>query len=164
MQSSHRGDHQNITKGSTQTIRCGILSQEIWDTAHPMQTLRYDVLGASLPHEFKLIKAPVLNVQIINLLSNQPQLLPAIFEINGRTYQVMIDTGATISTIPEHSEILKVAQVKIKRANVLVELAGRSKEHLNKKCKLHIRPSGSTITSVQAIFYIYPNKGDIFGH
>lgn len=115
--------------------------------------------------QFKRIKAPesITENGIINLLSEQPHLLAAYFEINGCAYQVMVDTGATISCLPEHGEVLKSSTQRISDANLLVELANGGKEHVNKKTKVRLRPAGSTASPKEAQMYITNGVDHIFG-
>ena len=103
-----------------------------------------------------------MSTNIINLLCDQPHLLSATFDINGRAYQVMIDTGATISCLPEQGDVLKHTQSKMENANLVVELAGDKIEYINKKVKMNVKPTGSNAACHPAYFYV--QKGtDIFG-
>lgn len=91
-------------------------------------------------------------------------LLSATFEINGRLCQVMVDTGATISCLPEHGEILKQSYFRPERTNVLVKMANGSNEHVNTKIKAAIRPAHSAVEPRVAQFYIQSGVKDIFGY
>lgn len=133
-----------------------------------MSTLSVDALVATLSKSFKLIKASVSRSskqdQIINLLSNETHLLSALFEINGRPYQVMIDTGATISCIPEYGEIMKHKTSRLEKTNVLVKLANGKEDCIHFKLKAAIRPSGSTSKPQTGQFYILSGKREIMGY
>lgn len=103
------------------------------------------------------------NKSIINTLADEQHLLSAVFEINGRVCQVMVDTGATISCIPEHGEIMKHARNRVEKTNLTVQLANNATETIDKKIKAHMRPAGSKTPPSQVQFYIHPNMKDIFG-
>lgn len=129
-----------------------------------MLSLSIYALVKTLPHAFKLIKASVSKSQIVNLSSDEPHLLSAIFDINGRAYQVMIDTGATISCLPENGEIMQHLQDKIEKANLTVELATGAIEYVKKKTRARIRPTGSAVKAQPVQFYIQSGAKDIFGY
>lgn len=75
-------------------------------------------------NSFKLARAPVSSTNIISLLNHeQSYLLSAIFEINGSSFQVMIDTGASISCLPELGKVLSTSRRKTENANLLVQVA-----------------------------------------
>lgn len=120
-------------------------------------------LVEALCQEFKLIKASV-PTDIMNILSGHPHLLSATFDINGRACQVMIDTGATISCLPEHGDIMTHTRNKPQRANLVIELANGKVEHVNKRIRVYIRPSGSRTLAAPAEFYIQNGARSIFGY
>lgn len=97
-------------------------------------------------------------------MSDQPHLLSAIFEVNGCPYQVMIDTGATTSFIPEHGEIMKLSLMHVEPANLMVELADGKTEHISKKMQAMIKPIGSNCRPEKVYFYIQNRHHDIFGY
>lgn len=114
---------------------------------------------------FKLVKAPVSPTNIISLLNHeQSYLLSATFEINGRSFQVMIDTGASISCLPELGQVLSSTKTKTESANLLVQVADGATVHLNKRTRALIRPSGSRVLPKEVLFYIQPRTRDIFGY
>lgn len=122
----------------------------------------------SLFRSFKLIKAPELKQQSIhhafNLLTSSVRLLSASFEINGRNYEVMIDTGASISLIPEFGEIMKKPLYNIEKTNVLITLANGKDDHINSKIKAMMRPKSSLVKPSLVKFYIQPGAKDILGY
>lgn len=129
-----------------------------------MSALRSDALGASLYREFKLESASVFNKHhLLNSLADEQHLLSAIFEINGRICQVMIDTGATISCIPENGEIMKHARKRLEQANLQIKLADGSSTYVDKKVRLSTRPAGSNTKPFLIPFYVQNNSSDIFG-
>lgn len=98
------------------------------------------------------------------MLSDEPHLLSAEFEINGHPYPVMIDTGATISCIPEFGSIIKNSRTKLEKANVEVNLANNAIKKLNKKFQAILRPAGSTKKPRVVQLYVQNNVRDIFGY
>lgn len=118
-----------------------------------------------MSRQFKIIKASAssADIGIINLLSAEPHLLAADFEINGKTYQVMVDTGATISCVPEHGQILRSSRAKLSEANLIVELANGGVEHVDKKTKVFLRPAGSTVQPKPALVYVTNGVQHLFG-
>ena len=106
--------------------------------------------------------ASVSNKSIISSLADEQHLLSAVFEINGKVCQVMVDTGATISCIPENGEILKNARNRVEKADMTLQMANQVTERVTSKIKAHMRPAGSTIKPASVQFYIYPNMRDIF--
>lgn len=91
-------------------------------------------------------------------------LLSATFEINGRECQVMVDTGATISCLPEYGEILKRTCFHPEKTNVLVKMANGCDEHISAKVKAAIKPACSAVKPRVAQFYIQSGAKDIFGY
>lgn len=91
-------------------------------------------------------------------------LLSATFDINGRHYEVMIDTGATISCLPEHGDIIQHAGFRPEKTNVLVKMANGRDEHMCYKTKAYIRPTQSTVQPRVAQFYVLSGAKDIFGY
>lgn len=79
----------------------------------------------------------------MSVFNDGPHLLSAMYEINGHLYRIMIDTGATVSCVPEFGEIAKLARAE--KANILIELAHGGIEHVNKKIKAYIRPGSSNV-------------------
>lgn len=124
-------------------------------------------MDETLPRQFKLEEAPVLNnnkQDIINLLCNKMYLLSATFEINGRQCQVMVDTGATISCLPEYGEVLKHTCFSPEKTNVLVKMANGCDEHISAKVRAAIKPACSAVKPRVAQFYIQSGAKDIFGY
>lgn len=122
-------------------------------------------LGETLCREFKLIRASVLpKNNILGILNNEPHLLTARFEINNRVYPVIIDTGATISFLPEHGIIVQQLSLSMREANVNIRLANGEATNVNKKTSAFIRPFGSHSTPVKATFYVNRNTNKILGH
>lgn len=132
-----------------------------------MLQLPDDALDKTLSRLFKLATASASrkNKQqhVIHLLS-KIHLLSASFEINGQPYEVMIDTGATISCLPQHGQILRNTHYQPEKANLLVKMANGKDEHIGEKIKARIRPTGSTAEPKLAKFYIQPGIKDIFGY
>jgi len=129
-----------------------------------MCTLWPDALDSSLPRPFKLIKASLSYTHVIHLLRDKPILLSAQYEIDGFRYEVMIDTGATISCIPEHGKIAQRSQYKSTRANVLVEMAGGSTETMDRKITANIKPACKNCSYKATTFLIQKGRTDILGY
>lgn len=98
------------------------------------------------------------------MLSDEPHLLSAKFEINGLTFPVMIDTGATISCVPEYVDLIRYSQPKLEKANITINLANNSIEHVSKKIRAYIRPFGSTREPRIVQLYVQDKAKDIFGY
>lgn len=132
-----------------------------------MFKLPQNALDKTLSSVFKLIKAPAFSSEhksVINLLSSKTYLLSASFEIDGRLYEVMIDTGASISIIPEYGDIIQRTKSKLEKSNIIVTLADGRDEHINSKVKVTFRPKGSSVEPRMAYFYVQPGAKDIFGY
>lgn len=76
----------------------------------------------------------------------------------------MVDTGATISCIPEHGDIMKRSQAKIEKANLTVQLACGAQEHINKRIRAQIKPHRSEGKTEEVYLYVQNNAKDIFGY
>lgn len=129
-----------------------------------MYKLWFSPLDPPLPSAFKLIKAPVPVKDIIGLLNRQPCLLTALFEFDGEVVPVIVDTGATISFLPEHGAILKTHRLRLQPANVNVRLANNGTINLEKKVQLPLRPKGSICAPALGTFYVGRNTKDVLGH
>lgn len=104
-------------------------------------------------------------MEIVNLLKNeQSYLLSAMFNINGNSYRVMIDTGASISCLPELGKVLRDPQTKLESANILVQVADGNTVHLRKRARVVLKPEGSSVRPKEVLFYIQPKERDIFGY
>lgn len=86
-----------------------------------------------------------------------------MFDINGQAYRVMIDTGATVSCIPEFGDIMKYSRARLEKANLTVELANGVTSHISSKVKGFLRPAGSSVRPQQVQFYVQSNSRDLFG-
>lgn len=100
----------------------------------------------------------------LGFLSNEPKLLTAKFIINNAIHQVIIDTGATISCLPEYGQIMKYTKAKCKPASLNVHLANDKIIHINKKISMSVKPIGSNVPSVEVPFYITNEISQILGH
>lgn len=122
----------------------------------------------SLYRYFKLIKASeskhIPRTNAINLLSKKVCLLSASFEVNGYNYDVMIDTGASISLLPEFGAIMKKPLHKMEKTNMLVTLANGKDDHISSKIKALIKPKASLVAPRLVKFYIQPGAKDILGY
>lgn len=76
----------------------------------------------------------------------------------------MIDTGATISCVPENGEIMRYARNRVEKANLAIKLADGSSGYIDKKIRVHMRPAGSRSKPVQVSLYVQNNIYDIFGY
>lgn len=129
-----------------------------------MWSLQQLALEPSLPRTFKLIKASVPLHDIIGTLDRDHCLLTALFEVDGETISVIVDTGATISFIPEHGKIITTHRVRPQQTNVNVMLADDGITHINKKAFLTLRPKDSNEKAKLVPFYISNGATKVLGH
>lgn len=101
---------------------------------------------------------------VIGALKGKPRILLAKFEINNILYPVIIDTGATISFIPENGAIARTATKSIQEANLNAKLADGKVIHVNKKCIIGLRPYGSRHEPMKSTFYINRCVSKILGY
>lgn len=122
-------------------------------------------LGQTLLQEFKIESASVSRRnEIAGLMNKGPCLITVEFEVSGSIHPVIIDTGATVSFVPENGTILKSAQHKILPANLNVILADDSSTLIDKKVILPIRPRGLREKPKMFPFYIHNNCDKVLGH
>lgn len=62
-------------------------------------------------------------IQSIGSINTLPCLLIAHFELCGIVIPVVVDTGATISCVPEKGMLMKTQNLKVKPANLNVVMA-----------------------------------------
>lgn len=113
---------------------------------------------------FKLIKAPASSSRLLSIGQHEPCLLTASFNIDGHVAQVIIDTGASISLLPEKSRIAEQLASKFERANMNAIMANDGVSHIDQKVKAIIKPTMSTSKPVKATFYIARGSKQILGH
>jgi ribonuclease HI len=79
---------------------------------------------------------------------------------------VMIDTGATISCLPEKGLIMKRCSPKTSSANLNVKLADDSYSHMSEKTEVTLKPMNASENEAyqRAQFYIQKGATEIFGH
>lgn len=127
--------------------------------------MRLHALDKTLPRVFKLIPASVpKQYDILGLLNQEPKLLTAQFYINNKIYPVIIDTGATISCIPEYGEILRNSKLPIRKTSVNCYLANDGLVHINKKIYASVKPVNSTSSPTNLPFYINNGISKILDH
>lgn len=120
-----------------------------------------------MPRDFKLIKAAVSGKSIQDASHhNDHYLITAYFDFNGKIVPVMVDTGATISCLPENGMVLQHIKPKILTANLNVNLADGSMSHVNKKVDVLVKPTNSTNREPYEVapFYITNNCSNILGY
>lgn len=100
----------------------------------------------------------------MGLLSKKTCLLVADFEINAKIYKVIIDTGATISLIPEYGAILKESRLIPRIANLNVKLADGTIIHIHRKFKINLKPARCDIQPIESSFYVQPSTDKILGY
>lgn len=78
----------------------------------------------------------------------------------------MVDTGATISCLPEKGIIMTKLRPKLIAANLNVKLADETVTHVDKKVDLHVKPIYSAPNEGYKVvpFYITNNCTNIFRH
>lgn len=101
---------------------------------------------------------------VIGALSREPRLLTALFEINGETFRIIVDTGATTSFIPELGRLMKSHQLRLLSTNLNVHLADNGIRHIDKKILVTLRPKGSKDKPKEAVFYVSNGAEHILGH
>lgn len=121
-------------------------------------------LEPSLSGPFKLIKASVPTHGNIGVIQDQPRLLIASFEFNGMIAPVIIDTGATISIVPEHGTIMAKLQPKPKQANVSLSMADEGIVHVNQQVSFNIRPATTQIKPIKVSMFVANNTKTVLGH
>lgn len=126
--------------------------------------LRILPLAPPLHQSFKLISASVSSEAIFGSINHEPRLLVAYFEVNGDLIPIMVDTGATISSIPEFGSIMQRRPLKTMRANMNARLANNSYVNINKKVMLYIRPKGDIQPAKLLPFYVQNKEKTICGH
>lgn len=129
-----------------------------------MWRLRILALESSLYQTFKLVKASVPIRQRIGVMSQEPHLLTALFDLDGEVVPVIVDTGATISFIPENGKILKKHTLRTQSTNINVLLADGAVIHIDKKVLIPLKPNGSKAESKVVPFYINKNEDKVLGH
>lgn len=126
-------------------------------------------LAETLPIEF-LVSASVSHKNdkykdLVGLLGEGPRQLIANYEINNRIYKVIVDTGATISILPQKGTILaSIPQSDIKQTNLKVILADEGTKHIDKKIMILVRPQDSSRGKQYSCFYINDNTDKILGY
>lgn len=98
------------------------------------------------------------------LLNRDPCLLTASFEINGSVYRVIVDTGATVSFIPEFGAIMRSNNARIENANLNVQLGNNEYSHINQKVVAFVRPTGPSVPVVEAPLYVTNGHEKILDH
>lgn len=88
----------------------------------------------------------------------------ARFVINSKLYNIIVDTGATLSLIPERGQLVRELNIKFKSANVNVTLADASNTYIDKKAELYIKPFGAKFESTRTNFYVNNGAKDILGY
>ena len=109
-----------------------------------------------------MIKASASTSPIASLPAG-PDLLSAIVEIDGLHHRVMVDTGASVSLIPEYGLIMQRMRSPILTANLQVQLVGGSCKNIGRKVAVNFRPAGSCCRYEKATFYVHDDIEDIFG-
>lgn len=103
------------------------------------------------------------NERRLSSIKGQPCMLTAYFDIGHIILPVIVDTGATISVIPENGLIMKRLRPKIKTANLNVIMADNFKSHMDKKVSLPVRPKGSKVSHKDVNFYVHNGADKIIG-
>lgn len=102
--------------------------------------------------------------QSLGSLSQDPHLLTALFELDGETVPVIVDTGATISFIPENGIILRKHKLRSCTTNINVLLADGAVIHIDRKVMIPLKPSGSQVMPQTVPFYINKDADKVLGH
>lgn len=129
-----------------------------------MPALWRQPLYAPLLQPFKLERAFVSSINSQNSIKNQSSLILAQFEINGEYYPVIVDTGASISIIPERGSIMKSLSSQIKPANMNVDCGGFGLTHIDKKINIATRPRYWYDNPVALNYYVMNGREKVIGY
>lgn len=102
--------------------------------------------------------------QQLGSIKAEPCLLIANFELLGESLPIVVDTGASISCLPENGLIMKKFNPIRKSANLNVQLADNGVVHMDQKVVIPMKPTKSTCQSVQTAFYIAKGANDVIGY
>ena len=76
----------------------------------------------------------------------------------------MVDTGATVSFLPERGRLLEKFNFSIESTSFNVQLADNAIVHVNQKVKIPLKPYHSQEASKLATFFICPLESKILGY
>lgn len=108
-----------------------------------MQPMSRMALEGPLPVSFKLVSASVPVNNQLGSIKGEPRLLLAYCELSGDIYPIVVDTGATISCLPDRGRLMTRLNLKRHAANLNVQMANNNIVHINEKVTIPIRPAKS---------------------
>lgn len=97
-------------------------------------------------------------------IKSQSSLLIAEFEFFGRIIPVIVDAGATISTVPENGWVMSLNRFPIRPANVNITLGDNTVTHVDKKVLIPIKPARSRSVEQLATFYVENSEHKVLGY
>lgn len=104
-------------------------------------------------------------VDVLASLQNEPRQLMAEYEIDDRVYKVIIDTGASISIIPEFGQIFRrIDRTKIKSASVEVVLADEGVKSIDLMAEVLYKPYPSNQSPLVTSFHVIRGKSHVLGY
>lgn len=102
--------------------------------------------------------------QSIGSINAPPCLLVAYFELCGAVLPVIVDTGATISCLPEHGLLMTRKQIVAKPANLNAIMADNFVVNMTKKVSIPVRPKNDTDRAKLVNFYICNGQEKLLGY
>ena len=112
---------------------------------------------------FKLDSASVQLTQPIGTIKGH-HLLIAYFELCNETFPIVVDTGATISCLPERGVLMTKYKFARRAANLNVQMANNGIIHMPDKVEVPIRPTGAECEPVLTTFYVARGEKNIIGY
>lgn len=100
----------------------------------------------------------------LSSLNLDSRLLTAKLTINHVEVSAVVDTGATVSFIPNMGIIMLTAQPKLEKASVKVQAADNTIIKITQKTKLAIRPSEVDMNYIVIKVLVVEDKTDVLGH
>jgi hypothetical protein len=93
-----------------------------------------------------------------------PCLLIAYFELCDVVLPVIVDTGASISCLPELGVLMKTKRLPIKKANLNTIMADNYVVNMDKRVTIPVRPKGETRAPEMVNFYITNGEEKLLGY
>lgn len=100
----------------------------------------------------------------LGLINAPPCLLIAYFELCDVVLQVIVDTGASVSCLPELGVLMKSKRFPIKKANLNAIMADNYVVNIDKRVTIPVRPRGETRPPEMVNFYITNGQEKLLGY
>lgn len=121
-------------------------------------------MGSPLSIQFKSVRAPVPSSQSIGSINVPPCLLVAYFQLCDVVLPVIVDTGATISCLPEHGLVMLKKRPRVRQANLNAIMADNFIVHMDKQATVNVRPKGDDGTPKSLNFYVCNGQSNLLGY